>query len=227
LQERCEVAYRIFTCRNELRKTSILKKEYYIALSAGTAHLPQLINSKGLPVWESFVTANYLAQKGIPTDRIFIETTSYDTIGNALFLRLFHTDLRNWRNLLILTSEFHMPRSKAIFDWVFALPLAPHGRKDEHHDWKYRLHYLATKNVGLSEEALASRVEREKESLNAVLNLQNTLTSLEDLHNWMTQQHSFYSYVKMAAKSSSNLDEVSSAIKKSYGAVVAPKVKNE
>jgi len=46
---------------------------------------------------------------------------SYDTIGNALFTRQMHTDVMNWRRLLILTSKFHMKRSKAIFDWVFSL----------------------------------------------------------------------------------------------------------
>ena len=70
-----------------------------------------------------------------PADRVFVETTSYDTISNAFFTRTTMTDIhatnvdnardgemkteKSWRNILVVTNEFHIHRTKAIFDWIF------------------------------------------------------------------------------------------------------------
>ena len=48
-----------------------------------------------------------------------------DTIGNAAFARLMHSDIRGWRSLLVITSASHMARTRRIFDWVFTLPPGP------------------------------------------------------------------------------------------------------
>ena len=91
-----------------------------LCLSAGTAHAPQLLSPSGLPVWEATASAAHclrgnasLGLPGVapPTD-VLVETTSYDTIGNAYFARVGHTDVAGWRRLLVITSDFHMERSK-------------------------------------------------------------------------------------------------------------------
>jgi len=76
-----------------------------VTLSAGTAHLPQLLTKDGSPVWESTSSAAYLQQKHGVSENVFLETTSYDTIGNAYFARTTHTDIVGWRKLLIITNE--------------------------------------------------------------------------------------------------------------------------
>lgn len=75
-----------------------------LCLSAGTAHMPQLLAVDGLPIWEATSSAAYL-QQHYELDHLFVETTSYDTIGNAFFARTSHTDLAGWRRLLIVTNE--------------------------------------------------------------------------------------------------------------------------
>jgi len=75
-----------------------------LCLSAGTKHLPQLVSVDGLPVWESTACAAYLDKKH-HIRHVYVETTSYDTIGNAFFARTSHTDVAGWRNLLIVTNE--------------------------------------------------------------------------------------------------------------------------
>ena len=46
-----------------------------------------------------------------------------DTIGNAYFARLLHTDVvPHVRRLAIVTNTWHMPRVRAVFDHIFALP---------------------------------------------------------------------------------------------------------
>jgi uncharacterized SAM-binding protein YcdF (DUF218 family) len=76
-----------------------------LCLSAGTAHVPQLLSSvSGLPVWESTASSAYLRRHHNLT-HVFVETTSYDTIGNAYYARTSHTEWNGWRTLLIVTSE--------------------------------------------------------------------------------------------------------------------------
>jgi uncharacterized SAM-binding protein YcdF (DUF218 family) len=75
-----------------------------LCLSAGTAHLPQLLSADGLPVWEATASAAYLERAHNLSD-IYVETASYDTIGNAYFARTIHTDVIGWRNLLIVTNK--------------------------------------------------------------------------------------------------------------------------
>ena len=42
-----------------------------------------------------------------------METASYDTIGNAYFSLVIHVLPRNFRELLVITSAFHMPRNRS------------------------------------------------------------------------------------------------------------------
>jgi uncharacterized SAM-binding protein YcdF (DUF218 family) len=77
-----------------------------LCLSAGTAHLPQLLEAtSGLPIWEATSSAAYLSTRYNMSHNVFVETTSYDTIGNAFFARTSHSDIIGWRRLLIVTNE--------------------------------------------------------------------------------------------------------------------------
>lgn len=95
-----------------------------LALSAGTAHVAQLMEG-GLPVWESTASVGYIGEHyPFPPDRLFAETSSYDTISNAFFARTSFTDVNGWRRLLIVTNEvgsiFGLPRISRFesFTWT-------------------------------------------------------------------------------------------------------------
>merc|ERR1711972_985070 len=134
------------------------KRPVMFCLSGGTAHAPQLLSAAGLPVWEATVSAAWLMDHcGIPAEALVLETSSYDTIGNAWFSRTCHTDVAGWRNLLVVTSEFHLERTKAIFDWIFSLDPEVGGAP-------YRLDYLGTADVALDGAAVAARAAREQQS---------------------------------------------------------------
>ncbi len=60
------------------------------------------------------------ALQGVNDNQILKEVASYDTIGNAYFAATIHAIPAMWRSLGIVTSAFHMPRSRAIFETVFA-----------------------------------------------------------------------------------------------------------
>ena len=98
--------------------------DYFLVLSRGTTHKPPPLDGDGFPVDEAAASASYLVARGVEAHRVLLESWSLDTIGNAAFARLMHADLRGWRRLLVITSAFHMPRTRAIFEWVFSLPTA-------------------------------------------------------------------------------------------------------
>lgn len=156
---------------------------WFILLSGGTVHKPPPLNSSGFPLFESHEMAKYLINAGISSDRLFSEISSYDTIGNAYFARMLFTEPLVLKKQLLITSKFHMPRTKAIFEWVFNLPPSPHG---------YEMNFETSPDEGLSPPALSARVRREKNSL---VNLNNTIQkikSLEDFIIWLYTEHAAY-----------------------------------
>ncbi|KAG7338414.1 DUF218 domain containing protein [Nitzschia inconspicua] len=201
-----------------------------LCLSAGTAHVPQLMGHDGLPLWESTACAAYLAQNGgqfIPPSNIFVETTSYDTIGNAFFTRTAHTDINGWRRLLVITNEFHMDRTMAIFDWIFSSETTSTKKKNkkqtqqQHKDNAYQLYYLQSPNVGLSDEAIQARRDREAASAKTVREvLMPRYTTLGDVYRFLTQDHSLYTAHKLVARGrgiDTDAKSASEQVKKSYG----------
>lgn len=69
---------------------------------------------------ESLSGAEYLLSRGCPPERLYLDTWSLDTIGNAVFARLMHCDLRSWQRLLVIISEFPLRRIEVILCWVFS-----------------------------------------------------------------------------------------------------------
>lgn len=104
VQRRCDDAAAVIQRRISLGNKRSKEILPILCLSAGTAHMPQLLASDGLPIWESTATAAYLEKQHGLSDNVFVETTSYDTIGNAFFARTSHTGVTGWRNLLVITN---------------------------------------------------------------------------------------------------------------------------
>eukprot|EP01013_Petalomonas_cantuscygni_P016827 TRINITY_DN33895_c0_g1_i1.p1 TRINITY_DN33895_c0_g1~~TRINITY_DN33895_c0_g1_i1.p1 ORF type:complete len:431 (+),score=67.69 TRINITY_DN33895_c0_g1_i1:130-1422(+) len=97
-----------------------------LTLSCGTPHKADVLDCRGRHLPESVVSTLYLTMyRQIPASFILEEFLANDTIGNILFVRLLHTELRRLRRLLVVTSDFHMPRTKAIAEWIFAAPFTP------------------------------------------------------------------------------------------------------
>lgn len=81
---------------------------------------------------EGAACADYLiTQCGVPAGSILKECSSYDTIGNAYFAATIHAVPAGWNGgrLAIVTSDFHMPRSRAIFETIFSLSDATHSSR--------------------------------------------------------------------------------------------------
>ncbi|MBI4116247.1 YdcF family protein [Candidatus Pacearchaeota archaeon] len=52
--------------------------------------------------------------------RILLEDSSEDTVGNALFTKLEFSRNEKWKNLLVVSSDYHISRVKKIFNFVYA-----------------------------------------------------------------------------------------------------------
>ncbi len=95
--------------------------EYIITLSAGTVYKCPPRDENGFPIFESVAAAQYLINHVVNPDAILTETSSYDTVGNAYFSRVIHVEPGGFKRLRVITSNFHMPRTKAIFQWMYSL----------------------------------------------------------------------------------------------------------
>ncbi|MGK7901750.1 MAG: YdcF family protein [Hormoscilla sp.] len=166
------------------RSLDIQQGEYIITLSAGTTHKPPPLDDKGFPIFEAIGAANYLVKRGWDPKKILTETSSYDTIGNAYFSRVIHIEPRGWRKLLIITSEFHLARTKSIFQWVYGLGVPANY---------YQLQFESVTDAGIEQEALEARREKERQSLVRLAEIQSQVQSFPQLHEWLFTEHGAYS----------------------------------
>jgi len=148
-----------------------------IVLSLGTVHQPNYINSAGWPVAEATSEALYLlnasADRGLKDftpDMVLREALSLDTLGNAFFTRLLHTDVVGLRRLHVITSAFHFVRTRALFEFVFGARQhdSTYERSEsETKPERYAMSYEATMNA-VTEDVKAKRFAREQASIDAL-----------------------------------------------------------
>lgn len=55
----------------------------------------------------------------IPRSRIITETTSRDTVGDAVFTKRNLSNPRHWQSVIVVTSAYHAERAREIFSFVY------------------------------------------------------------------------------------------------------------
>lgn len=192
--------------KSRLERALTIQTNYYIALSRGTTHRPPPLDARGHPITESCASAAYLMQRGVPAQKILLDGWSLDTIGNAFFARSMICAPHNLQKLCIITSEFHMPRSRAIFDWVFSMDGA-----------QFSLDYCVAADDGLTGAQLAARKEGEQRSLRTLEEVTKPrVHSLLKLSQFVFEQHGAYSAAGVVKAKNMAVDLEDAAIKKSY-----------
>lgn len=149
--------------------------KYFILLSRGSPHKPSPLCDLGHAIDECQIMANYMIERNICPSKIFIESWSMDTIGNAYAALMMHCVPRNLRNILVITSDFHMPRSRSIFEKVFSLfPIKI-----------FSLDFLEThSSLEISDKERKGFENWEKEK--------GKIKNLEELHEFLFQKHEIY-----------------------------------
>ncbi|MEM1251829.1 MAG: YdcF family protein [Cyanobacteria bacterium P01_H01_bin.21] len=159
------------------------QEAYLITLSAGTTHKPPSLDTDGHPIFESVAAANYLIKKGVAPEKILLETSSYDTIDNVFFSRMIHVEPLNIKRLLVITSEFHMPRTRVIFEWIYHLEGLPQD---------CQISFDAVSDAGIDEVMLIARRQKEAKSLETLLKITGKISTIGEFHQWLFQEHGAY-----------------------------------
>ena len=60
----------------------------------------------------------YAEELGVPSDKIIAELNSRDTVGDAFFTKLNLLSNHPWKDLLVVTSDYHVDRAHTIFKFV-------------------------------------------------------------------------------------------------------------
>jgi len=112
-----------------------------------------------------------------------MEQSSLDTIGNAWFSRMIHVLPRGFGRLLVITSAFHMPRTEAVFRWVYGLD-GPGPR--------CKLTFEEVPDTGIGAGDLRARLAKEAASIRLVDALRTRITTLPQFHEWLFTVHGAY-----------------------------------
>ena len=169
-----------------------------------TPHKPPPMGPGGFNVHESTSMASYLMERGVPATAVLKDTASMDTIGNAYYSLCLHAIPLGWKRVEVVTSAFHMARTRAAFEWVWGL--TPHGEVD--------MRFVSTEDAGISETTLRARAEREAESAAALRANAAKITTLADFNEWLFTTHKCYAAARQ--HEIGVFDEVSSEAMKSY-----------
>ena len=154
----------------------------FILTGRETVYKPPVLDPKGFPIIESELMAKYLIKKGISKQNIRIEKFSNDSLGGAIFSKIFLVDPLNIKSIVIISSEFHIKRLKKIYNWIFNL-----GKS------KYNLKFVTAPNNGIKENILLARKNKEKNDIERIKKLEEKIQNKNELLSWLFSKHAGYS----------------------------------
>jgi len=152
---------------------------------AGTPHRRPPLDGSGFVVHEASAGARLLLELGVPPQEIFKEQSSYDTIGNAYFSLTCHCIPRRWTRLRVVTSDFHMDRTRLAFEWLADLAGRDLGRN-------FELDFVAVRDGAMPEGVLAARREREAHSVENLRENVRKLRTFAAASEWLHMEHRCY-----------------------------------
>jgi hypothetical protein len=153
-----------------------------ICLGGGTYHKPPNLNILKYVIHESSSCAIYLRNNGIPEIDIMREWSSYDTIANAFFAYTNFILPLEIKNMIIITSNFHLPRTKCIFDYFINLL----------NNVNY-IEYIGVNDNMIPKKILEERINRENDSLNNFKkNIVDKQMKFDEFTRWFFTNHNAY-----------------------------------
>jgi hypothetical protein len=158
----------------------------FLALSAGSFNVGSRMDADGKIIFECQATMKHLFELGIPDGRVFGDFLSWDTVTNALTLRLFvegttaagrigsHSPV----HVEVYISDFHANRVKAAFDWV--MNLEPRLARP------FTISIHEVDSNGLFEESdMAKRRAHEVAGVNQILGNAKIIETTAQLYNFL------------------------------------------
>ncbi|KAG6556285.1 hypothetical protein Mapa_002226 [Marchantia paleacea] len=179
-----------------------------VCVGGGSGVVPPILTPEKFVMHESTSAAKYLHEKWkVSFSLLLKEWSSYDTEGNAYFALTQHAIPAGWRHIAIVTSEFHMPRSEAVFEWIFGLEGAgagaghslSHATDPSKHDSSsqgFWLEYISVSDEGLDAKALKTRVAAEKRRVKRINGLAQRIHTLPQFHHYLFVENRIYNTAK-------------------------------
>jgi len=159
-------------------------KTKIICLGGGTYHKPPNLNKLNYVIHESTSCAIYLVENGVNENHIMREWSSYDTIANGLYCLTNFIIPLEIKSFDLITSNFHMPRSKLIFNYLTKFT------KQE-----ININYINVDDTIIPEETLIERTRREGQSCKNFEKLCEEKETLHDFIEWFYTEHNAYKAV--------------------------------
>ncbi|CAF0754595.1 unnamed protein product [Rotaria sordida] len=170
---------------------------YFLVLSRGTTHHPPILDKNLFPIDEASASAAYLIEHNIPSNKILIENWSLDTIGNAYFARQCILEPMELYRLAVITNDFHMSRTKLIFDWIFSLSNLTIDRCE-----KYQIDYFTVNNQDMTDEQLLARINKERVAYEDVKMKTQQITNLSQMAQFLFVEHGAYKAKRLHSRRS-------------------------
>ncbi len=138
-KERVDRALQIF--RKNPARYLLVSSKYSFAIN----FVPRKTEAKAM--------RDYAFSSGVPSKKVILEDRSVDTTGNMLFAEEIIRRMHGVRSLILVTSSYHMQRSRYLFEKFF-------GKR-------FRVSFVSSKSR-LSNEKLKLRKKSEKETLDLI-----------------------------------------------------------
>lgn len=108
------------TLPNSVKKRVVLAKQLYDKKVSPCI----LMSGKWSGYWdympphytEAELMREYAISIGLPKSAILVEEYSQSTFENALYVSKLFLEPRGWKNVLVVTSDFHIKRARYIFE---------------------------------------------------------------------------------------------------------------
>lgn len=165
---------------NMALELDISNNSFFYCIGGGTYHKPPILDINKYVIQESTKSAKYLVGKNISSNRIYTEWSSYDTIGNGLFSFLNFIIPLNLKSIYVITSKFHMDRTRLIFDFFNRL-----------FNSDIDINYIESKN-NMDMELLSIRTQREKNSCINFTKITKSISTIEEFYLWFYNDHNAY-----------------------------------
>lgn len=114
-KSRAKLAYKIFTTIDSKSLILTLGWDY-----RDDSNIPIAISMR-----------DYLITQGIDCKKIQIDINSRDTVGDAIFSKINFYDKYLFKELHIITSDYHTERTKFIFEKIMPCKIKVHGSKTD------------------------------------------------------------------------------------------------
>jgi len=114
-KSRAKLAYKIFTTIDSKSLILTLGWDY-----RDDSNIPIAISMR-----------DYLITQGIDCKKIHIDINSRDTVGDAIFSKINFYDKYLFKELHIITSDYHTERTKFIFEKIMPCKIKVHGSKTD------------------------------------------------------------------------------------------------